>query len=224
MIKPMDASLLYQSYEHHQLIPGPCGQLELVTATPKLPFKKRLIVCHADPLQKGSMHHKVVTTLCRQAYQLGLQSIRFNYRGVGQSSGSFAKTHGEAEDLVHVLTWAEQTYGVSPLWLAGFSFGATISAMVAGAMGDSVHGLISIAPALAKYDFNHLAQSIQCPWWMVQGLLDEVAPPNVAQAWCAKHPQVHLVTLAQADHFFHGQLPQLSAAVQHATHAYGLGS
>jgi uncharacterized protein len=214
----MNQALLYKSYEQHQLIDGPSGQLEVVTATPEN-YNARFVICHADPTQGGTMHHKVITTLTRNAYDLGLQSIRFNYRGVQSSEGTFGHTHGEAEDLNCILNWAADKHHECPLWLAGFSFGATISAMIAATIKPQ--GLISIAPVVNKYDFNTFATTIDCPWWMIQGMADQISNPQETEAWVQKHPQAHLIKLEKAGHFFHGQLDQLQHKLNQATQNLG---
>src|SRR6185437_198476 len=87
------------------------------------------IICHPHPLHQGTMHNKVVTTIVRAWQKMGLATIRFNFRGVGQSEGTYGDEVGEVEDLKAVIHWLrrQQRGKELKLWLGGFSFGALIS-------------------------------------------------------------------------------------------------
>ena len=89
-----------------------------------------LLMCHPHPLHGGTMDNKVVTTVTRAARNIGLNTLRFNYRGVGSSGGdmqgSYSSSHGEIEDVYAVFEYTKTTLGWERLILAGFSFGAAI--------------------------------------------------------------------------------------------------
>lgn len=129
-----------------ELIPGAVGQLEIEIVPAgdggehsrfKPIFDNYLaIICHPHPLHGGSKDNKVVHTLCRAWRDMGIESIRFNFRGVGKSEGHFDHGHGELEDLKAVLAFAQAHYPErQQLILAGFSFGAFIAAQYAAENG-----------------------------------------------------------------------------------------
>ena len=189
-------------------IEGPAGKLEMLSVKPEnFTSKKIAIICHPNPEQSGTMQNKVVTTLAKVFEQLGMASLRFNFRGVGQSEGSHGQTIGEADDLRAVVAWVKK---VQPEWeivLAGFSFGSYIAAVVANEINPAY--LISIAPPADRYDFNQLT-NIRCPWWVVMGDADEIVSPAIVIEW-AKHPPapIHFLLLPVVSHFFHGHLIEL---------------
>src|SRR5438552_13678872 len=104
-------------------IPGPAGALEAKTTRPAGEAKGTAVVCHPHPLYGGTMENKVVHTLARSFDDLALQTVRFNFRGVGASAGVFAQGIGETGDVLAVLNWVRARVPGN-LWLAGFSFGA----------------------------------------------------------------------------------------------------
>lgn len=192
------------------LIPGPVGDLEVLLSPPSSNEGKpraTAVLCHPHPLYGGTMHNKVITTLSKVFAQLGMQTIRFNFRGVEQSAGSFAQGVGEQEDLLAVINWVKQGASNIPLWLAGFSFGAYISILTAAKI--SVNGLVSIAPPVNRFPFQE-SLVITCPWVVIQGEQDEVVPAQDVLAWIdrlAIKPQ--LILFPNATHFFHGHLTEL---------------
>ncbi len=190
-------------------ISGPAGVIEIACALPTQTPTCMTIICHPHPLFGGSMGNKVVTTLERCFRDLGGATMRFNFRGVGASSGTFDDGIGESDDLAAVYEFARKHFPNAPLWLAGFSFGS----FVAARMANQLHAqrLICIAPAVTKWDFA--AFDAPCmPWIIVQGEQDEVvAPQAVYDFAAAARPRPQLIRLADASHFFHGKLAELRA-------------
>jgi alpha/beta superfamily hydrolase len=193
-----------------QLIPGPVGDLEIMVTEPKIQPRAVAVICHPHPLHGGTMHNKVVTALAKACLEQGAIVLRFNYRGVQQSVGEFDDAVGECDDCRAVIDWVMRHYPNLPLWLAGFSFGAYIATRVAH--DDDLATLcIAIAPAIKHYSFDELTQ-LGCPWLVVQGDQDEVAPCAPVQAWWAlvpKQARQQLQILSGAGHFFHGRLIEL---------------
>lgn len=194
------------------LLPGSAGNLEIL-ATPAVnnSLSKLAIICHPHPLQGGTMTNKVVTMTAKALHLLGYATIRFNYRGVGQSEGTFGDFVGETEDLISIMKWAEEVSNNAPICLAGFSFGAYVSAQGALQKPDLVKQLISIAPAVNHADFtvfNHL----KCPWLVIQGTEDEVVSVQEVRDFIKQLPlstHIKLVEIPDASHFFHGKLVEL---------------
>lgn len=194
-------------------IPGPSGRLEARLL--QIQDSTTLgIICHPHPLYEGTMHNKVVTTVARAWRDLGVSSLRFNFRGVGQSEGAYGETSGEIEDLGAVLDWLKQALNPSSLWLAGFSFGAYIAFAVTKT--NSVAHLLSIAPPVTRFPFEHTEAILEnTAWGLIQGDQDEVVDPQAVLAWhhaLSRAPR--LILLRGASHFFHGQLLVLAEAIK----------
>ena len=189
-------------------IPGPVGQLEAIVTWPEQTVQPIVgVVCHPHPLYEGSMHNKVVTTVAGTFDRLGVPSVRFNYRGVGASDGSYGEMVGETQDLLAVIDWVQTRLPDHALWLAGFSFGAFIASSAANQLQPTQ--LMTIAPAVNHADFSQFDQ-IACPWLVVQGDKDEVVPPEEVFAWAANPPSpLELQVMRDAGHFFHGRLIEL---------------
>lgn len=189
-------------------LPGPAGELEVMSEIPDVPVRDLvMLICHPHPLFGGTMHNKVVTTLAKVASELSIPSVRFNFRGVGKSTGQYDDGVGEIDDLQAIIHWVNQQYPNSRLWLSGFSFGSYISAEVATT--GIAERLISIAPPATRWHFKEIT-SMPCPWLVVQGDADEVVEPEAVFAWFAQnHPQAEMICMPQASHFFHGRLIEL---------------
>ncbi len=206
---------LFTPGDRHQIITGPSGGLEVQINCPEAVRSGMVaIICHPHPLHGGTMNNKVVTTVARCFRQLNILNIRFNYRGVGQSEGSFAHAEGETEDLIAVIRWIQKSHPDIKLFLAGFSFGAYVAYRAVGQV-DCVQ-LISIAPAVNHYDFQVLPLP-NCPWILIQGEQDELVPSEEVYQWLdglSLSPSV--LRFAEADHFFHGKLIELRDRLQEA--------
>ncbi len=115
-------------HETSQLIDGPAGKLEMVIGQPiGKPIHHWGIVCHPHSQFGGTMDNKVVTTLVKAFQNLGLNTVRFNFRGVGKSEGHYDNGDGELNDLLAVIEWVRKEHPDQSLWLAGFSFGAYVA-------------------------------------------------------------------------------------------------
>lgn len=201
---------IFPTSEATFLLPAPSGFLEVLTSPPKEnvePKNSIAIICHPHPLYSGTMHNKVVTTLKRVYSDLGMKTVRFNFRGVGKSSGEFANGVGELEDLMTVIKWAQQVCPQDEICLAGFSFGSYIAACAADIFPTK--SLVCIAPPVERFDFAKL-NHISCPWIVVQGDQDDVVTPSEVYRWIDSlklKPQ--LIRIPDASHFFHGKLLEL---------------
>ena len=202
-------------------IPGPAGVIEAAIDSSVETPAAVAVICHPHPQQQGTMHNKVVTTLARAFTKLGAVSVRFNFRGVGSSAGSYAEGVGEREDALAVVAWCRARWRDCPLYLGGFSFGAAIALSIAARVAP--RGLITVAPAVDRLPADLVPPA--CPWVLVHGGADEVVPVEPVLAWCATLVAPPRIVLLGAGHFFHGRLPALSDAV-HDTfgadfHAFG---
>ena len=197
-------------------IPGPAGMLEAAFDLAEGPARAALaVVCHPLPTEGGTMHNKVVTMAARALRESGVATLRFNFRGVGQSEGRFDDGDGELEDLRAVVRWARARHPGQALWLAGFSFGAWVSLRAAGELGATA--LVSIAPAVGRsWDFVGLVPP-PIPWVVVQGEADEIVDPRAVFDWLATLPRPpQLVRMPDTSHFFHRKLMDLRGALKQA--------
>jgi alpha/beta superfamily hydrolase len=190
-------------------IAGPAGALEGITACPSdgRPMHGIGVICHPHPLYGGTLHNKVVDALSRTLNDLGVGTLRFNFRGVESSEGEYAQGIGEADDLRAVLRWAQGQRPGHPLWLAGFSFGAYVALQVAHEF--PLTQLITVAPPVNFFDFSTISAP-QCPWLLVQGEADEVVPSEQVFAWAqCQAPGPEIIRMPDVGHFFHGNLNRL---------------
>jgi len=196
------------------LIPGPAGQLELMVDLPE-PGQERAgvaVVCHPNPPDGGTLHNKVVTMAARALSELGLAAVRFNFRGVGQSQGSFDQGRGETLDLLAVTDWVRKVRPNDALWLAGFSFGSWVA--LQGARHLPVKQMISIAPPVGLREFAGVLPP-PCPWLVVQGEIDDIVDPQAVYDWIdALKDKPTLVRMPDTGHFFHRRLMDLRGAIK----------
>lgn len=195
-------------------IPGPAGPIEAILEEPTLGPERFAIVCHPHPLYGGTMDNKVVYTVARALEELGIATLRFNFRGVGASAGQFDEGNGETEDAAAVLAFgAEHWRGAHPV-LAGFSFGAYVALRLAAATPPT--HLITVAPPVGRFAVARLPRP-RCPWLLVQGDADDVVDPGAVLEWARElDPPPELVVLPGVGHFFHGALSLLRDAVRNA--------
>jgi alpha/beta superfamily hydrolase len=191
-------------------VPGPAGTLEAAIDSADGAASAIAVICHPHPLERGTMNNKVVTTLARAFAHLGACAVRFNFRGVGASEGSYADGVGERADALAVVAWSRARWPGLRLYLGGFSFGAGVAITSAGEARP--HGLVTVAPRVASLP-SQLAPPA-CPWLLVHGTADEVVPVAPTEQWVATlAAPPKLLLLDGVGHFFHGQLRVLEDAV-----------
>ena len=197
-------------------LPGPAGTLELAIDVPEgdvTPLPLTVVLCHPLSTEGGSMHNKVVTMAARSLRELGATTVRFNFRGVGESSGTFDHGNGERGDLLAVAAWVREQRPQDDLWLAGFSFGAYVSLRSTAEIQPDA--LISIAPPVGRWEFEKIVLPT-CPWLVIQGDEDEVVDPQAVYDWIDTLKQKpELVRMHGTSHFFHRKLVDLRGALQH---------
>lgn len=197
-----------------ELIDGPAGPLELQREAPRSAASPTglALICHPHPLYGGTLDNKVVYTLARCALSIGLSAVRFNFRGVGRSGGAYDNGVGETEDAAAVLAWAGAQQADARVLLMGFSFGAAVALRLAAQI-EAVQ-LVTVAPPLVYFDHEPLVQP-RCPWLLVHGTADTTVPwPETQDRLKRYEPSPQLVVSPGVDHFFHGKLGELRAAVE----------
>ncbi|BAU46686.1 alpha/beta hydrolase [Sulfurifustis variabilis] len=191
-------------------IDGPAGRLEALGGCPEpeRAAAASAVVCHPHPLHGGTMQNKVVHILARTLNELGLHTLRFNFRGVGQSEGEFADAVGETDDVLAALEWLRSRRPDDALWLAGFSFGAFVA--IRAALRFPVARLVTVAPAITLYPELATLDAPAAPWLIVQGDRDEIVPVSAVEAWIERlAPRPDYLKLPDTGHFFHQRLTDL---------------
>ncbi|WP_348269082.1 alpha/beta hydrolase [Edaphobacter paludis] len=185
---------------------SPAGRLEAVlnTGRPDAPYS--VLLCHPHPLGGGTMHNKVVYHAMKAFNSFGLPVLRFNFRSVGLSEGTFDEGRGEQEDVRAALDWLEANLK-RPIIFAGFSFGSYVG--LRACCGEArVKGLLALGlPVHAEgrdYTYDFLAQCGQ-PKLFLSGDHDEYGPrPLVEEAFASASEPKRLVWIEGAEHFFQG--------------------
>lgn len=196
-------------------VPGDAGQLEawVDVSDDQRATAPICVICHPHPLYGGSMMNKVVFTIAKAMSQSGIDTIRFNFRGVGQSEGSFGGGLGESSDLRRICEWVRSSYPGRPLWLAGFSFGAFVVLNCFNDLCPKV--MISVAPPVGSTYFDFSPEfSVDVPWLVINGDKDELIDPRDIGDWVLHlSPQPGHTVITGADHFFNGSLSPLKTAI-----------
>ena len=201
-------------------LPGPAGLLELgaAAADPAEACAATVVICHPHPQHGGSLRNKVVTMLERALRESGLDTVRFNFRGVGRSEGAYDEGDGESGDLVAVTQWVRRVHPRDALWLAGFSFGSYVALRTARSL--AANALVTVAPPVGRWDFEAVAMP-ECPWLVVQGEDDEIVDPQAVFDWVATlQPPPTLVRMPETGHFFHRRLMDLRGVIKNGVRAW----
>jgi len=197
------------------LIPVQHGQIEGILKEPRVtPVKGVALVLHPHPLGGGTMHNKVVFRAAAALNDAGLTSLRINFRGVGQSTGTHDFGNGELHDVRAALDYLAEHYPNQKITMCGFSFGARMGLEV-GCEDRRVTRLISIGTPLSKYSFGFVTNCHK-PMLFVHGELDEFGDVNAVRKLVEQlqqHAPTQLVVVPGAGHFFDNSLDQLKSAI-----------
>ncbi len=192
-------------------VQGPAGSLQALRDVPSQCASRGVVViAHPHPLFGGTMDNKVVQTLARAFVQAGWTAVRFNFRGVGGSQGTYDEGRGEVADMLAVV---EQTAN-GPLALAGFSFGAHVTSHAVQALwpARAISKLVLVGTAASRFDVAQVPADLHEQTLVVHGEQDDTVPLLAALDWA--RPQTLPVTVVPGGgHFFHGQLPLLKSLV-----------
>lgn len=201
-------------------VPGPVGTLEVLRDEPVLAdgasARGVAIIAHPHPLFGGTMDNKVVQTLARAFVQCGWAAVRFNFRGVGASQGSFDEGRGEADDFLAVV---QHCAPEGPLALAGFSFGSFVATQALQKLWNEreIGKIVLVGTAVSRFDVAALPLEAHERTLAVHGELDDTVPLADVMAW-ARPQSLPVTVVPGGGHFFHGQLPLLkNLVVRHLT-------
>lgn len=171
-----------------------------------------VVVCHPHPQYGGTMDNNVVEAVVRRLQGDAVTTLRFNFRGVGESEGSYGNLIGECFDARAAVHFLRERTGLASVTLAGYSFGA-VAALQAGFDDAGVERLIAIAPPLAMFDIGFLRGCAKPKLFLV-GECDTYCPIDVFDRSVAAQTQpASSVRLAGADHFFLGHEQELAEHV-----------
>ena len=191
---------------------GKAGAIEALLDTPTgLAVVGTAVIAHPHPLFGGTMQNKVVQTMARAFVQCGWQAVRFNFRGVGASAGTYDEVRGEAEDM---LALVGQVAPQGALALAGFSFGAFVTSHVAQSLGSvrSLDKLVLVGTAASRFDVAAVALELHDRTLVLHGERDDTVPLASVMDW-ARPQSLPVTVIPGVEHFFHGQLPLLKSLV-----------
>ena len=195
-------------------IPAPHGRLEAILKEPRGEVRGVALVLHPHPLGGGTMHNKVVFRAAAALNEAGLITLRVNFRGVGQSTGTHDEGYGEQDDVRAGLDYLAEKYPEQEITLCGFSFGSRVG-LEAGIADKRVVRLISIGTPVDKYDFSFLEQCRK-PILFVHGEHDEYGDVNRLREIVERittHAPAQLRVIEGAGHFFDNQLDELKQVI-----------
>lgn len=184
-------------------VDGPAGRIECALDTPDAPPHAAALIAHPHPLYGGTLDNKVVQTLARALLELGYETWRPNFRGVGQSEGAHDAGHGEVDDLAAVRSAMSLPCEV----LAGFSFGAAVQAKLAAR--SAPEALVLVGTAVTAQE----VPAVPPGTLVIHGENDTTVPLAAVLDW-ARPQELPVVLVPGADHFFHRKLQVLRGIVR----------
>ena len=195
------------------IIPGPAGRIEARYEEGPEPGAPVALVLHPHPRAGGSMQDPVVITMFEMFSRRGFATLRFNFRGVGRSQGTFDSGPAELSDAAYVLDYLESiNEGSRQCWVAGYSFGAFICLQLLMRRPE-ISGFIAVSPPANHYDLAFLAP---CPasGLIVSGERDAVVAPSdiersLSKVRVQKGEEIKRATVPGANHFFQDRLAEL---------------
>jgi alpha/beta superfamily hydrolase len=197
---------------------GPAGRLEAlleIGGAGSSPPRAAVVFGHPHPMHGGTMHTKAVYQGAKGLARIGCAVLRFNFRGVGGSAGTFDQGEGEMADFRAALDYMAGEFPGVPLWAAGFSFGSWV-ALETGAVDPRVSVLIAVAPPVEREGYTW-TQTLQTekPKFFVQGDMDELCSIKDMWAFYArlKEPK-ELVVIEGATHLFEGKTRKVGEALE----------
>ena len=172
-----------------------------------------VVFAHPLPTHGGTMHTKTVFQGAKALARIGCAVLRFNFRGVGRSAGTWDEGRGECDDFRAAIDFIAAQYPGVELWAAGFSFGAYV-ALTTGAQDDRICTLIGIAPPVNRYDFSIAKRSTK-PKFIIHGEADELIPlKQVREFYAQLADPKELVEIDRANHLFDGQVGEVVDALE----------
>lgn len=196
----------------HSIWDSPNGAVEVSIDRPTEGLRGLAVIAHPHPLFGGTKDNKVVQTIARAFLQLGYLTLRFNFRGVGQSAGVHDHGQGEKSDMVYLTQRAHQDLlpeelKKTPIALAGFSFGAFVcshAAIELNQLGLPVGKMALVGTATSRFPVAQVPSNTL----VIHGEVDDTVPLKTVLDW-ARPQDLPVLVMPGVEHFFHGKLPTL---------------
>jgi len=196
------------------MIPTRQVELEAVLREPhRRPLRGAAVVCHPHPAWGGTMDNRVVYRAAKAANEAGLAALRFNFRGVGKSTGAYDEGDGERRDAAAAVDWLSARHPGVPLVVIGFSFGSWVGLDV-GSRDPRVLALVGLGLPLNYYDFEFLVENGKPALYLVS-TNDEFCPRDRGDRLARRLPSTSTFRWVEAeDHFFAGQIETMQAQIR----------
>lgn len=194
-------------------IPNGSFELESHLREPEDVPEGAVILCHPHPVYGGTMNNRVIYRAAKAAAKAGFAALRFNFRGVGTSTGHYDQGLGEKEDVAAAIDWVEDRFPGKPLAVLGYSFGAWVGLQV-GCLDPRIRAIVGIGLPLDMYNFEFLLD-FQNPSLYIVGNRDEFCSPMNLENLIRRLPFASRVHRVQgADHFFSEQVEEVERLIE----------
>lgn len=194
-------------------IPVPHGHLEAALRDPDGELRGGAVFCHPHPIHGGTMHTKAVYRATRALNAAGLRTLRFNFRGVGYSTGTFDDGIGEEEDAQAAMDWLELGLPLRPMVVGGMSFGSMVG-LKAGVEDPRVVAMVAVGVPIHVYDYSYLVGANK-PVLVVQGELDNFGGgEETAEVMGGLGDHVTVRRIPEAGHLLEAHLGELQEHIQ----------
>ncbi len=190
----------------------PCDSIQLEGMFTAHSHKKAVIITHPHPLYGGNMDNHVVTCIENAFVRWNFSSLRFNFRGTGNSTGSFDEGKKESGDVLAAIAYLKEKQ-FEHMVLAGYSFGARVNAGVVSRDGAGINDHIMVSPPVAFMAFDDI-QTLSHTGLIITGETDEIAPPDQISAHIERWGlETEFSVIRGCDHFYSGHLDRLETII-----------
>jgi len=188
------------------------GKIKIEGLLKALPGDKGVIVSHPHPLHGGDMHNNVVEAICVAYQEKGYSTLRFNFRGVGQSEGGYEEGIGEQDDVKAAIDYLSDL-GKEEIDLVGYSFGSWVNALGIDRY-EKVKRAIMISPPVDLLDFSSLRYNPKIKL-VITGSEDEIADwKSIKKMIPSWNREAALRVIKGADHFYWGKTGELEEIIR----------
>lgn len=195
------------------------AELEGVLYKPAEP-RGSAVICHPHPLFGGSMSYPLLESIAEELASRRIAALRFNFRGVGSSTGEYSRGLGEIEDAKHALSYVRKLVegGTS---LVGYSFGGSVALAASRLVQVACTAAVAppLKPVMSEIDLEAIAREVRCPVLLVCGELDSIAPCSDIRKLASMLADCR-VTRVRDDHFYIAERQRVAEAVADFVSSY----